>query len=85
MITNEEKKLLEHIEKLGSLNKASRELKIPLALIKSKILKIEHSEKCKVLIKMSGGLGGGGSRLSREGRELIRCFNSTKKSDISKH
>ncbi len=85
MITNEEKKLLEHIEKLGSLNKASRKLKIPLALIKSKILKIEYSEKCKVLIKMSGGLGGGGSRLSREARELIRCFNSTKKSDISKH
>jgi len=71
-------KLLEDIDETGSLSDAAKKSSISYAHAWKKIRKVEKIMDKALVKRTRGGVGGGHSELSEEGRELIRQFKETK-------
>ena len=72
-------RLLNAIEKTGSLSKAAKSLKISYKKAWSLIDSVNKSAKQPVTISSIGGKGGGGAELTPYGKELIKVFESINK------
>ncbi|MBI2471743.1 MAG: LysR family transcriptional regulator [Planctomycetes bacterium] len=68
------KMLLESVDRLGSLNAASRELGMSYRAAWGKIKATEKVLGIKLLKVATGGKGGGGATLTPEARELISKY-----------
>jgi len=68
--------LLKAVERFGSLNRASKELGLSFRAAWGKIKSIEQRLGIKVLVGKTGGAGGGGSRLTSFGKELLNKFEA---------
>lgn len=68
------KMLLESIERLGSLNAASKELGMSYRAAWGKIKATEKVLGIKLLNVATGGKGGGGATLTPEAKELISKY-----------
>ena len=68
------KMLLESIERLGSLNAASKELGMSYRAAWGKIKATEKVLGIKLLKVATGGKGGGGATLTPEAKELISKY-----------
>ena len=66
--------LLESIERLGSLNTASKELGMSYRAAWGKIKATEKALGIKLLEVTTGGKGGGGATLTPEAKELISKY-----------
>lgn len=66
--------LLEAVEAAGSLTAAAAALGVPYRTAWDRIKETEERLGVRLLRTESGGPDGGGSRLSAEGRELVRRF-----------
>jgi len=66
--------LLEAIERSGSLARAAQEMKVPYRTAWYKLKEIEEQLGIRLLDSESGGVGGGGSALTAEAREIIQRF-----------
>ena len=67
-------KLLERVNKLGSITKAARSMKMSYRQAWELIDSMNRQSK-KSLIKTSvGGVGGGGTIVTREGEKIINCY-----------
>lgn len=71
-------KLLVLVDKLGSLNKASVEMGMSYSKTMSIIKKSETSLNIKLLEREIGGSYGGGSKLTKEGKELVEKYERFK-------
>ena len=71
--------LLREIDKVGSINKAAKSLGISY---KKAWLLIKHMEErlgYPILEKKRGGVSGGGSKLTEEGKELLKIYDEIMK------
>ncbi len=68
--------LLETVDKLGSLNKASNELGMSYSKAWSIINRAETLLGYSLLMSYSGGVDGGGSSLTKEAKILIKRYKS---------
>ena len=68
--------LLEGIEETGSLAKAAEHLAVPYRTALYKLREIERNLGVRLVATQSGGAEGGGSRLTPEGRELVRRWRA---------
>lgn len=66
--------LLEAVERTGSLARAAEEMNVPYRTAWYKLKEIEERLGLRLLESESGGVTGGGSDLTAEGREIIRRF-----------
>lgn len=66
--------LLEKVDKLGSLNKASNELNMSYSKAWSIINRAETLLGYALLITYTGGADGGGSSLTPKARDLIKTY-----------
>ncbi len=73
-------RLLQEIEKTGSLNKASERLGMSYRTAWGKLEKIENRMGIELVIRRSGGGREGGSRLTERGRELMSRYLQLKRS-----
>lgn len=67
-------KLLVLVDKLGSLNKASIEMKMSYSKTMNIIKNCETLLNIKLLEREIGGSQGGGSKLTKEGKELVERY-----------
>lgn len=67
-------KLLVLVDKLGSLNKASIEMKMSYSKTMNIIKNCETLLNIKLLEREIGGSHGGGSILTKEGKELVERY-----------
>lgn len=67
-------KLLVLVDKLGSLNKASVEMKMSYSKTMNIVKKCEILLDFKLLEREIGGSQGGGSKLTKEGKELVERY-----------
>jgi molybdate transport system regulatory protein len=67
--------LLQSIEELGSLSAAAERANVAYRVAWGKIRQIEERLGYPLLEGHSGGAGGGGTRLTPQGRELIARYN----------
>ena len=68
--------LLEAVEETGSLAKAAERLGVPYRTASYKLREIEEHLGVRLLAGQSGGAEGGGSRLTPEGREMVRRWRA---------
>ncbi len=68
--------LLEGIEETGSLAKAAERLAVPYRTALYKLREIERNLGVRLVATQSGGAAGGGSRLTAEGRDLVRRWRA---------
>ena len=66
--------LLEAIDAHGSLSRAAEALDIPYRTAWERVKATEGEIGCRLLDSESGGLDGGGSRLTPQARDLCRRF-----------
>lgn len=66
--------LLEKVDKLGSLNKASNELSMSYSKAWSIINRAETLLGYSLLITYTGGVDGGGSSLTPRAKDLIKTY-----------
>ncbi|WP_187647720.1 TOBE domain-containing protein [Nitrosophilus labii] len=71
--------LLKNIEKLGSISKAARAMKMSYKAAWDAVEIMNNLSEEPILEKVSGGKGGGGSRLTEYGKRLIKDFEELKK------
>ena len=69
-------RMLEAIERLGSLNAAARELKMSYRGLWGKIKVTEEGLSAPLLVRNTGGAAGGGSRLTDLARTLMAEFRT---------
>ncbi|MFC1589968.1 winged helix-turn-helix domain-containing protein [Candidatus Omnitrophota bacterium] len=67
-------RLLKEIEKTGSINSAARSMGISYRRAWAYVAAIEKRLGIKLVDRVRGGTSGGGSRLTRPGRDLVRKF-----------
>ncbi|MEE9200488.1 MAG: LysR family transcriptional regulator [Candidatus Brocadiales bacterium] len=72
------KLLLEAVDELGSLNAAAKKLGMSYRAAWGKIKATEKRLGVKLLESNVGGRGGGGARLTRDAREILRRYNRYK-------
>ena len=72
-------KLLEDIGLTGSLSEAAKKSGISYAHAWKKIRKVEKMMGKSLLVKSRGGVGGGHSTLTDDGRALLERFTDTKR------
>lgn len=73
------KELLERIEQMGSIKKAADSMNMSYSKAWNLIANLEKSLGIKVLDKTIGGVDGGSSTLTPEGKELIKKYNELEK------
>jgi len=73
------KELLERTEQMGSLRRAAVSMNMSYSKAWNLITNLEKSLGIKVLDKTIGGVDGGSSTLTQEGKELIRKYNELEK------
>jgi len=67
-------RLLEFIEETGSLAEAAHRMQLSYRRAWGKVREIEQNLGVKLVESAAGGAGGGGSRLTDEGRRLVALF-----------
>lgn len=67
--------LLQAVDELGSLAAAAERFEVAYRVAWGKIREIEGRLGMQLLEGHSGGAGGGGARLTPQGRELIERYN----------
>jgi molybdate transport system regulatory protein len=77
-------KLLRTIEETGSINAASEKLGISYRLAWGHVRKLEERLGIKVIEPKTGGKGGGGTKLTKEGKKFLDKFESLRK-DVDKY
>ncbi|ACM92289.1 molybdenum-pterin-binding protein [Nautilia profundicola AmH] len=68
--------LLKKIDKYGSISRAAKEMKMSYKAAWDAVDIINKLAKDQVVEKMSGGKGGGGTRVTEYGKKLIDLFES---------
>lgn len=71
-------KLLENVERLGSLSKACQELNMSYSKGWRVLNQIEKLLGYKLTDSQAGGSEGGGSSLTKEGKNLLKAYESYK-------
>jgi len=66
--------LLKKIDRFGSISKAAKEMKMSYKAAWDAVDIINNLAQKKVVEKTSGGKGGGGTRLTEYGKELINMY-----------
>lgn len=66
--------LLQAIDDTGSISAAAERLNIPYRRAWDRIHECEERLGVKLIDTQTGGLGGGGAQLTREGAEYVRRF-----------
>ncbi len=66
--------LLERIDRLGSISKAARAMKMSYKAAWDAVNEMNQLSEEPIVVRESGGKGGGGTRLTAKGREYIRTF-----------
>lgn len=66
--------LLEQILRDGSISNAARKMKMSYRQAWEQVESMNKSSKHPLVIKNSGGSGGGGSLVTEEGRKVIEAF-----------
>lgn len=69
-------RLLENIERFGSLRRAADEAGMSYRYAWNLIGAAEDDLRTRLIIRRTGGSGGGGSALSAEGRRLLGIFRA---------
>ena len=67
-------RLLRHIEDTGSLSEAAARMGLSYRRAWGKVREIEQNLGVKLVESEAGGAGGGGSRLTGDGRRLVELF-----------
>lgn len=67
--------LLAAVDEMGSLSAAAQDFDVPYRVAWGKIKEIEGRLGYALLEGHSGGVGGGGTRLTPAGRELVARYN----------
>ena len=71
-------KLLRKVEQLGSLNKAAQDMNMSYSKAWSIIKRAEKELGFKLVESNTGGVGGGGSRLTSQARTLLNQYDEFK-------
>ena len=71
--------LLKKIDKYGSISKAAKEMKMSYKAAWDAVDIMNKLSKNKVVEKISGGKGGGGTYLTEYGKKLINVFKKAEK------
>jgi molybdate transport system regulatory protein len=66
--------LLELIDETGSLSEAAARMELSYRRAWGKVREIEHNLGLKLIESEAGGAGGGGSRLTADGKRLVELF-----------
>jgi molybdate transport system regulatory protein len=66
--------LLEHIERYGSISKAAREMKMSYKAAWDAVNDMNTLSSEPIVIRETGGKGGGGTVLTKKGREYIKIY-----------
>ncbi len=66
--------LLKAIDKMGSINKASRHINLSYRKALSYIQTMEHRLGTKLVDRHAGGLHGGGASLTEKAKEFLRKY-----------
>lgn len=69
-------RLLEGVQKYGSLQKAAEEMGMAYSKAWKTIRQIESEWGFKLIYRKVGGMGGGSSRLTAEGEDLLARYKS---------
>jgi len=80
-------RLLALIEETGSLAEAAQRMRLSYRRAWGKVREIEQNLGVKLVESAAGGTGGGGSRLTDEGRrlvELYRRFEQAARQDVAR-
>lgn len=78
--------LLENILRLGSITLAAKEMKMSYRQAWEQVDAMNRMGSIPLVIRVSGGKGGGGTRLTEEGEKMIKAFHSlTSKFEKFKH
>jgi molybdate transport system regulatory protein len=72
-------RLLEFIDETGSLAEAAERMQLSYRRAWGKVREIEQNLGVKLVESAAGGAGGGGSRLTDEGRRLVALFERFRK------
>jgi molybdate transport system regulatory protein len=67
-------RLLEHIDETGSLSEAAVRMQLSYRRAWGKVKEIEQNLGAKLIESAAGGAGGGGSRLTADGKRLIALY-----------
>jgi molybdate transport system regulatory protein len=79
--------LLDHIAKAGSISGGAERMGLSYRRAWGKIREIEHNLGVRLVRSETGGLGGGRTKLTPEGEELLaryRAFRAAVRSDVSR-
>ncbi|MFZ5753251.1 MAG: winged helix-turn-helix domain-containing protein [Bacillota bacterium] len=68
--------ILKHVEVFGSLNKAAKELNISYSKAWKIINMVEERLGMALIHRETGGMSGGGSYLTEEGKNMLRKYSS---------
>ncbi|MEX2226957.1 MAG: LysR family transcriptional regulator [Dehalococcoidia bacterium] len=68
-------RLLRHIDETGSLAEAAERMHLSYRRAWGKVREIEQNSGMKLVESAAGGAGGGGSRLTAEGRRLVELYD----------
>jgi molybdate transport system regulatory protein len=80
-------RLLRHIEETGSLSEAAARMQLSYRRAWGKVREIEQNLGVKLVESAAGGAGGGGSRLTADGKryvDLYDRFRTTLEQDMSR-
>ena len=66
--------LLKAIDRLGSINKAARQIRISYRKALSSIQAMEQRLGTRLVERQTGGVNGGGAVLTKEAKEFLRKF-----------
>jgi molybdate transport system regulatory protein len=75
--------LLRRVEKLGSLNKAAKEIKMSYSQAWELINMLENRLGFKLLEKKAGGKNGGGSLLTKEADDLMTKYGKFREEAVT--
>jgi molybdate transport system regulatory protein len=67
--------LLRHIDEAGSLAEAAERMQLSYRRAWGKVREIEQNMGVKLVESAAGGPGGGGSRLTEQGRRLVELYD----------
>jgi molybdate transport system regulatory protein len=73
-------RLLRHIDETGSLAEAAERMQLSYRRAWGKVREIEQNLGVKLVESAAGGAGGGGSRLTDEGRRLVDLYDGFRSS-----